>query len=1086
MEGYSRRTVILTGLRLMAGSMLNLPVIKAVTNTIMAPLSKLSSAVNWSAHWIWASSSSPNTWIAFRKTVTLSSVPSSLLADIATDTKYWLFINGTLVTFEGGLKRGPNPNDTYYDEKDIASYLQAGSNTIAILVWYFGKSGFSHKDSGKGGLLFQSSIANSDNTWKVIQHPGYGQDTGSAQPNYRLAESNIYYDARNASALQNWQATSYSDSFWSSATDLGASGSTPWNNLAQRPIPFFRYTTLQNYTNASSLPTQGNGSTAISATLPSNIQVTPYLKVNASAGAVITIQTDHYTDGGENNVRATYVTTSGVQEFESLGWMSGTAVQYTIPSSVQILSLQYRESGYDTSFVGSFTCNDTFLNTLWQKSVRTVYLNMRDNFMDCPTRERAQWWGDVVNDQLIAAYVFDTNVNELTKKAINELIAWQRSDGTLYSPVPSGNWNSELPVQMLASIWSFSNYYLYTGDSSISSAYNAVKTYMKLWTFDSQGLVNHRSGDWDWEDWGSNIDSRVLDNAWYYLALQSTITLARLSNNTADIAGWLTSANSIATHFDAVLWNSTNQEYRSPAYTGDTDDRANALAVVAGLAQPIHYASIIKVLQSHYNCSPWMELYVQQALYRMDAPLVAAARMKQRYTVEVNDPGYTVWELWTKGGSGTDNHGWAAGSAYNLSAYATGVRPLLPGYSSYIVQPRLGYLTSINTTVPTVKGNITVTINRQSSTQLSMNVVAPTGTSGLIAVPLNGMTAVGITANTTVVYQNGSASGSITGLSYSHSDISFVYFTAQPGTWNFTVTGQAANAYEAEASGNTFSGTVAATSSSNCSGGQRVGWIGNGTANTLQFNNVSVPTTGPYTLVIDYTNGDTATRSATLSINGGTTSTIGGFVPTIDVNTVNSVTTTVQLNAGTNTLLFGNSSAYSPDFDRIVLTPGSANLASAHTVTSNNSLENSDWSVTHLTDNVEISLSGAKGYTSNTYAQADISSTPIWIAVDLDSTQSIDEIKLFPRTDTIATDGGTPDFPVNFTIQTSSDGTNYTTIQTIIEQANPLGNVQSYSFPTTTTRYLRLMVTKLGTPAYDEGTANYYRLQLAELEVYNA
>jgi len=70
-------------------------------------------------------------------------VPDEAIARIAADSKYWLWINDNLVVFEGGLKRGPNPEDTYYDEVDIAPYLKAGSNTIAALVWYFGKQGFS-------------------------------------------------------------------------------------------------------------------------------------------------------------------------------------------------------------------------------------------------------------------------------------------------------------------------------------------------------------------------------------------------------------------------------------------------------------------------------------------------------------------------------------------------------------------------------------------------------------------------------------------------------------------------------------------------------------------------------------------------------------------------------------------------------------------------------------------------------------------------------------------------------------------------------------------------------------------------------
>lgn len=96
----------------------------------------------------------PNTWIAFRKDVTLKKAPSVAMTRIAADSKYWLWINGELAVFEGSLKRGPNPNDTYYDEIDLAPYLKKGTNKIALLLWYFGKEGFSHKDSGKAGVIF--------------------------------------------------------------------------------------------------------------------------------------------------------------------------------------------------------------------------------------------------------------------------------------------------------------------------------------------------------------------------------------------------------------------------------------------------------------------------------------------------------------------------------------------------------------------------------------------------------------------------------------------------------------------------------------------------------------------------------------------------------------------------------------------------------------------------------------------------------------------------------------------------------------------------------------------------------------------
>lgn len=51
-----------------------------------------------------------------------------------------------------GLKRGPTPGGTYVDRLDLTTHLQPGENAVAVRVWYFGRDGFSHKDSGCPGL----------------------------------------------------------------------------------------------------------------------------------------------------------------------------------------------------------------------------------------------------------------------------------------------------------------------------------------------------------------------------------------------------------------------------------------------------------------------------------------------------------------------------------------------------------------------------------------------------------------------------------------------------------------------------------------------------------------------------------------------------------------------------------------------------------------------------------------------------------------------------------------------------------------------------------------------------------------------
>src|SRR5690554_5498917 len=94
-----------------------------------------------------------NTWLNFRRDIDIEVVPGNAIAKIATDSKYWLWVNGEMVVYEGLLKRGPNREDTYYDEVDLAPYLKQGKNTIAVLTWYFGKDGFSHNSSGEAGLV---------------------------------------------------------------------------------------------------------------------------------------------------------------------------------------------------------------------------------------------------------------------------------------------------------------------------------------------------------------------------------------------------------------------------------------------------------------------------------------------------------------------------------------------------------------------------------------------------------------------------------------------------------------------------------------------------------------------------------------------------------------------------------------------------------------------------------------------------------------------------------------------------------------------------------------------------------------------
>jgi alpha-L-rhamnosidase len=749
----------------------------------------------WTARWIVpgepADPAVPNRWYCFRKSFNLPRAPSSAVARIAADSKYWLWINGKLVVFEGELKRGPNPSDTYYDEVDLSRRLVEGVNSVAILLWYWGKDGFSHNSSGRAGLVFQAELdgraVESDGSWKCIQHPAY-RETGPPHPNFRLSESNIRFDARQD--LARWTQSDYDSSDWPPAEESGGPPAPPWNRLVRRPIPLWRDSGLLAYDSGPTLPRQSQGET-LTASLPGNLSVTPYLRIDAPAGLEVRLQTDAYRVGGRRGdptIRAEYVTREGVQEFESLAYMTGHSVQYEIPDGVTVLDLRYRETRYDAGLVGSFLCDDDFCTTLWRKARDTMILNMRDGIQDAD-RERAQWWGDAVNVLGQVLYACDANSHRLIRKAMMNLVDWRTSEGVLFSPVPSGAWNEEVPQQMLAAIgtYGFWRYLLFTADSSTARyVYPHARDYLALWETGPDGLVIHRAGDMDWADWGSNIDVPLLDNAWYYMALDGVARMAETIGQTGEGAELRSGLVPLREAFNTCFW--TEEGYRSPGHDGETDDRGNGLAVVAGIADSTRWDEITDVLRRERHASPYLEKYALEALFLMGDTYGALSRMRARYKRMVESELHTLWEHWYRA-AGSCDHGWAGGPLTLLSEYTAGVAPETPGFETYHILPAMGDLSRVEAAVPSPRGVIRIALSREDST-FTITLVSPPSTTAIVGLPKDTRHRVTrIRVNRATVWADGAPVGRVEGIAFDREDARHYRFVVAPGTWEFCAEG---------------------------------------------------------------------------------------------------------------------------------------------------------------------------------------------------------------------------------------------------------------------------------------------------------
>jgi alpha-galactosidase len=120
---------------------------------------------------------------------------------------------------------------------------------------------------------------------------------------------------------------------------------------------------------------------------------------------------------------------------------------------------------------------------------------------------------------------------------------------------------------------------------------------------------------------------------------------------------------------------------------------------------------------------------------------------------------------------------------------------------------------------------------------------------------------------------------------------------------------------EAEAAGNTIAGAARVATCTACSGGHKVGYIGNGAANYVTVNGINEAAAGSHTLTFSYL--VSGSRSFSISVNGGPD--IVENLSGTSFSTPASSSVTVQLKAGANTIKFHNDTAYAPDLDVVTV-----------------------------------------------------------------------------------------------------------------------------------------------------------------------
>ena len=634
------------------------------------------------ARYIWGEDNvTPDQKIVFRYHTDLEEVPESADCLVSCDTKFWMWINGKEVVWEGGVFRESVPGCGWAEKFDISPFLKKGENIIAVLVWFYGNGGRNNSNSGEAGFIMSCPACGieSGKDFLCASHPAYIK-SGEPRPSYLYGGDNIAFDAHldfgdftadDFNEIEFVHATEYDNRVWGDSL------------LSEIPLLKIGETEVCDYKETE---------TGAVANLPYAMTVSVCFELEADGGETVDIRTDRYNvNGGPgdefhnyNGHRIEYICKPGINEFVCPMYLYGEKLIASYPESVKLKTLGYRESGYASEIVGSFKTDNEIFNKLIEKSIRTLYVCMRNNFMDCPDRERGQWIGDLSVQAPQVFFVFDENGKKLLKKGIHDFIRLRKGD-VLVGNVP-GEHFSELPSQSLVAISEFgliSEYYNYSLDEEIPGlVLEPIVNYLKLWQTDDSGLLVGRAGNWRWFDHLWNVDEDVLENCLYVSACRFALRVAEISDDHRFDRFLNSRIDSLSDLIEKHFWK--GEYYSSKDYV---DDRANAIAVLSGVCPADRYAKIRKMLLTVFNSTPYMERFVLCALCEMGYVEDAYHRLMSRYYNLAVNENSTLWEDFYI--LGTKNHAWSGSPLEIAFKYFMGLNTT-DGFKSFSVNPVKG------------------------------------------------------------------------------------------------------------------------------------------------------------------------------------------------------------------------------------------------------------------------------------------------------------------------------------------------------------------------------------------------------------
>jgi len=764
-------------------------------------------AADWQAQWLRPAGTSqqPDRMTYLRTEVTPPAGPlARVTAYVAAAHTYRLFVDGRPVDAWPSFCY---PDEQYARAVDLTGMVAGGKRSaIGVLHrWYGAGKG---RPASAPGLLVQLSLWYADGRHVVVgtdggwrEHPAEWLPT--AQRNADACDFVEWVDGR--AHPDGWAAAGYDDGAWSPVTVIGPAGTAPFTRIYPQ-----RTRIAEHLVEPVSVRTLATGSVVVDfgAVYPARPKVT---FASGQVGRTVTLRVGYLLDpDGQvstthgtqiTNESFSYVMRDGAQTFEAFCYLGFRYLQIDDPGEAigpgDVVAIA-RHAAMPEVPMATFATGDRVLDAVWKLNARSCLYCSHEQFVDTPTREKAQFLWDAANEsEAIMRTYGDQNLSWQGLRDIGRGQARFWPDGRVNVVYPYGFGARDIPTfTERYPEWAW-RYYLSTGDRDFAvSLYGStalVSGY--LWgarhpgTGLLYGLADQPEGD---PTYGYDL-AVAADTASNVLAVNAFNRIAQLAEVAGDSAGaqfQRSRASQLAGAINALLRRADGVYVdgidASGAQTAHASQEANALALAYGVVPAADVSHV-----GAYVASLGIDVGPNHGLELLRA-LAAAGRPSDmvRVLTDASVPGWAriladggtfTWETWTPSDLVGDSlsHGWGSSALVAMQETLLGVALMEPnpdGTVRMVVSPPSGGPAQASGSVPTVAGPVVMSWQRRGG-GVALALTVPANASALVHLPASAPSH---------VREGGLAAGKAPGVSVSSVADGVAVLSVGSGSYRFT------------------------------------------------------------------------------------------------------------------------------------------------------------------------------------------------------------------------------------------------------------------------------------------------------------